>query len=90
MRQLVVGNLGKKIRLVFDGVFGRGEEKGAVFLFDGGVMSGGGLVEILSPALFEETEFYELVAHHVGVWCKPFCHCVEGVGHDVVPIFLVE
>ena len=82
--------LGEEIGLVFYGVFGRGKEGRAVHLGDGGVVACGGMVVVFAPALLESAELDEFVAHHVGIGCETAAHGVDGVGHYIVPVFLVE
>ena len=53
-------------------------------------MSGRGLVEVLAPALLEETEFYEFVAHHVGMRRKTLLYSAQCICHYMVPVFFVQ
>ena len=84
--QLVIADLGQEVGLVLDGVGGRAEPAEAVAFDHAGIVAGGHLVELMAPASFER----QLVSHHVGMWREPLSDGAERVGHDAVPVFLVE
>ena len=87
---LAVVDLAEEVGLVFYGVGGGGEPGLSADLVGGGVVSGGDAVEVVPHGPLESAEFDELVAHDVGVGRKAAPDFVDGVGHDVVPIFPVE
>ena len=87
---LRVRELCEEVGLVFDGVFGGGEEGCAAFDARCGVVSGGDAVVVVAALVVEGTELDEAVAHHVGVGGEAFAHRLDGVAHHVVPILLVQ
>ena len=88
--ELVVGDARQEVGLVLDGVDGGAQPLEAVTLDGGGIVAGGGEVELVAPALLEESELDHAVAHDVGVGGEALSHGLEGILHHVVPIFLVE
>ena len=90
MTQLVIAYAREEIGLVFDRVDRRGEPYLAVEFFCRGIMACGCLVELPAPSLLEITEFDYLVAHYIGVGRQALTDGLQGVFHDIIPIFLME
>ncbi len=53
-------------------------------------MAGGGSVELVAHALLKIPEFDHLVAHYVGVRGQSLLYGAQGIGHHVVPVFLMQ
>lgn len=87
---LEVIDLGEEVGLVFDVVGGGGEPSFAVGGGGGGVVAGGDAVEMAAPFFFEDAEFDELVAHHVGIGGEATAHSVNGIADDFFPIFFLK
>ena len=89
--QLVVGDLCQEVGLVLDGVDGGGKPFRAIGVGDGGgVVAGGGEVELVAPALLEEAELDDFVAHHIRVGRQAAADGAQGVLHDVLPVLVVQ
>ena len=89
----------EKVCLVFDWVFGCAEVgldgfmALCVFHFffdDGGVVACGYLVVAVTYLVFEGSEFYQLVAHDIGVWGESEPDSLDGVTYDSFPVFFLQ
>ena len=80
----------KKICLVFECIYCRSEPRNSIIINPLlGIMACGDAVELIACLLLESSEFYETVAHHVGVRCQAFAHRLHSVcRHTVVILFL--
>ena len=90
MAELVVGYPCEKVGLVLHRIGGGAEPQFSILLHHRGIVSGGGSVEVLAPALLKIAEFHQLVAHHVGMRGEAFPDGAQCVGHHTVPVFLME
>lgn len=89
-RNLATVELREEIGLVFQRVFGCGEELDAVDDVGSSVVSCGDAVVRIAATLLESAELDELVAHNVRVRRKPIADGFDGVGDDAIPIFAMK
>ncbi len=90
MAELVVGYPCEEVGLVLHRIGGGAEPQFTVLLHHRGIVSCGGGIEVLAPALLKIAEFHQLVAHHVGMGGEAFPDGAQRVGHHTVPVFLME
>ena len=88
--QLLTGDLSQKIGLILDGVDSRGQIFHAINHTSGGVVPGGGEVEVVAPSLLEIAELDHSVAHHIGIGSEALLHGAQRISHDAVPIFILQ
>ena len=89
--QLFAGDAGQEVCLVFDRVDSRSEPFAALGVgFGRGIVAAGRQVELMAPALLEEAELDDQVAHHVGVGRQAGADSLQGVFHHILPVLVVQ
>ena len=89
-RNLQSIELGEKIGLVFYRIYCCPQIGDTVLFDDAGIMSCCNFIEIFPPILFEKTELDVFVAHYIGIGGKAAFDRVEGISHDILPVFVVK
>ena len=89
--QLFAGYACEEVGLIFYGVDCRGEPfKAIVVDICRCIVPCGGLGELMSPTVFEISEFNDGVAHYVGIGSEAGADGAQCILHDVIPVFLME
>ena len=45
---------------------------------------------VMAPAFIKISEFDDTITHNVRIWSQPLFYCFKCIGHNRIPIFLVQ